>query len=76
MLQGGLKFDLRAGYDQILMDPVDIYKATFPTHEITMIFSNTFRLFNTPTTFQAIMNLIFNFREILSSTLLETFWFY
>lgn len=53
------KFDLRARYDQIRMDPVDIYRTTFRSHETITIFSSTFWLFSTPTTFQAIMNLIF-----------------
>ena len=54
------KLDLRAGYHQVRVNPYDIHKITFRTHNghyeyLVMLIG----LCNAPSTFQAIMNSIF-----------------
>jgi hypothetical protein len=51
------KVDLRSGYHQVCMNPADIYKMMFHTHDTIYEFLvMPINLYNTPAMFQAMMN--------------------
>lgn len=71
------KFDQRAGYHQVRVNPPDVIKTAFCTHNghyeyLVMLFG----LCNSPSTFQAIINLIFRpFLQNSSWCFLMIFWY-